>query len=301
MAPQDRLSQINKHLNYPQGLLAGQVAIITGAGQGIGAEAARLFANEGAKVVVADIDTDKANSVANAINSAEPGRTIAVVGDVTDPKYIETLVAKAAEFGNGKIHIIVNNAGFTWDGVIHKMTDKQWDTMLAVHNTAPFKLVRAAAPYFRVKDKEPRVIINISSTSGIHGNAGQANYSLAKAGVVGLTKTIAKEWGPAFGVRANTVAFGHVTTRLTAAKESGAFITTPDGTKVALGIPGKQLAARKGASGDAAKAVAQEYPDIPLGRPASPEEAARSIVGVASPWFSYVNGQTIMVTGGRNM
>ncbi|KAJ9217288.1 hypothetical protein DTO166G4_919 [Paecilomyces variotii] len=301
MAPQDRLSQINKHLNYPQGLLAGQVAIITGAGQGIGAEAARLFANEGAKVVVADIDADKANSVANAINSAEAGRAIAVVGDVTDSKYIETLVAKTAEFGNGKIHIIVNNAGFTWDGVIHKMTDKQWETMLAVHNTAPFKLVRAAAPYFRVKDKEPRVIINISSTSGIHGNAGQVNYALAKAGVVGLTKTIAKEWGPAFGVRANTIAFGHVTTRLTAAKEDGAFITAPDGTKVPLGIPGKQLAARKGGSGDAAKSPAQEYPDIPLGRPASPEEAARSIVGVASPWFSYVNGQTIMVTGGRNM
>ncbi|KAJ9191847.1 hypothetical protein DTO027B5_6801 [Paecilomyces variotii] len=301
MAPQDRLSQINKHLNYPQGLLAGQVAIITGAGQGIGAEAARLFANEGAKVVVADIDADKANAVANAINSAEAGRAIAVVGDVTDSKYIETLVAKAAEFGNGKIHIIVNNAGFTWDGVIHKMTDKQWETMLAVHNTAPFKLVRAAAPYFRVKDKEPRVIINISSTSGIHGNAGQVNYALAKAGVVGLTKTIAKEWGPAFGVRANTIAFGHVTTRLTAAKEDGAFITAPDGTKVPLGIPGKQLAARKGGSGDAAKSPAQEYPDIPLGRPASPEEAARSIVGVASPWFSYVNGQTIMVTGGRNM
>ncbi|KAJ9293632.1 hypothetical protein DTO271G3_7514 [Paecilomyces variotii] len=300
MAPQDRLSQINKHLNYPQGLLAGQVAIITGAGQGIGAEAARLFANEGAKVVVADIDADKANAVANAINSAETGRAIAVVGDVTDSKYIETLVAKAAEFGNGKIHIIVNNAGFAWDGVIHKMTDKQWETMLAVHNTAPFKLVRAAAPYFRVKDKEPRVIINISSTSGIHGNAGQVNYALAKAGVVGLTKTIAKEWGPAFGVRANTIAFGHVTTRLTAAKEDGAFITTPDGTKVPLGISWKQLQARKGGSGDAPK-VPQEYPDIPLGRPASAEEAARSIVGVASPWFSYVNGQTIMVTGGRNM
>lgn len=102
-------------------------------------------------------------------------------------------------------------------------------------------------------------------------------------------------------MRANTIAFGHVTTRLTAAKEDGAFITAPDGTKVPLGIPGKQLAARKGGSGDAAKSPAQEYPDIPLGRPASPEEAARSIVGVASPWFSYVNGQTIMVTGGRNM
>ncbi|KAL5338718.1 hypothetical protein BJX70DRAFT_366023 [Aspergillus crustosus] len=288
-----RLSQLNAHLNYPRGLLAGQVAIITGAGQGIGAEAARLFANEGAKVIVADIDGQKANSVVDAINSAESGRAIAVVGDILDDKYIQNLVEKAAEFGGGKIHVIVNNAGFTWDGVIHKITDKQWDTMIAVHNTAPFKLIRAAAKYFRVKDGEPRVIINISSTSGIHGNAGQANYALAKAGVVGLTRTIAKEWGPAFGVRSNTIAFGFVQTRLTAAKEAGAFITTPDGTKVALGIPGKQIGAKQGEQ--------VNYPDIPLGRPASPEEAARSVLAVASPLFSYVNGETIRVTGGRNM
>ena len=124
-------------------------------------------------------------------------------------------------------------------------TDKQWDTILALHGTAPFKLVRAAAPYFRVKDGEPRNIVNISSTSGLHGNAGQANYALAKAGVTGLTKTIAKEWGPAFGVRANTVAFGHIATRLTAAKEEGAFATTPDGQKIALGIPAAQKAARE--------------------------------------------------------
>src|ERR1700712_426884 len=146
---------------------------------------------------------------------------------------------------------------------IHQTTDKQWDTILALHCGAPFKLIRAAAPYFRVKDGEPRNIINISSTSGLHGNAGQANYALAKAGVTGLTKTIAKEWGPAFGVRANTVAFGHIATRLTAAKEEGAFVTTPDGVKVALGIPGAQQAARKGGEGN-------QFPDIPLRRPGSP-------------------------------
>ncbi|OJD19444.1 hypothetical protein AJ78_00618 [Emergomyces pasteurianus Ep9510] len=295
MAPQDRVAQVSSHLNYPQGLLAGQVAIVTGAGQGVGAEAARLFANEGAKVVVADLDAKKADAVVKSINDASPGRAIAVVGDVTDPAYPKRVVQKAAEFGNGKIHIIVNNAGYTWDGVIHKLSDKQWEAMIAVHATAPFRLVQAAAPYFRVKDGADRVVVNISSTSGIHGNAGQANYAVGKAGMVGLTKTIAKEWGPQFGVRANTIAFGLVLTRLTAAKEAGAFITTPDGEKVALGIPSAQLATRVG---DDEK---NKYPDIPLRRGATPTEAARSILAVVSPLLSYVNGQTIMVTGGRNM
>jgi len=286
-----RISQVAGHLNYPKGLLAGQVAIITGSGQGIGAEAARLFAKEGAKVVVSDVDGAKASGVAKDIN-ANGGSAIAVAGDLLNDQYIVDLVKQAAEFGNGKIHIIVNNAGFTWDGVIHKTTDKQWDTILALHCGAPFKLIRAAAPYFRVKDGEPRNIINISSTSGIHGNAGQANYAVAKAGVVGLTKTIAKEWGPAFGVRVNTVAFGYIMTRLTQAKEEGATQILPDGTKVALGIPGR---APPGGAG------AAKHPDIPLGRPGTATEAASSILAVASPLFGYVTGQTIMVTGGRNM
>ncbi|GAB7339417.1 hypothetical protein MBLNU457_6051t1 [Dothideomycetes sp. NU457] len=293
MSYSKRVEQIAGHLNYPKGMLAGQVAIITGSGQGIGAEAARLFANEGAKVVVSDIDAKKAEDVANQINSAG-GSAIAIPGDMLNDTYINELVKKSAEFGNGKIHIIINNAGFTWDGVIHKMTDKQWDTILSLHAGAPFKLVRAAAPYFRVKDGEPRCIINVSSTSGTHGNAGQANYALAKAGVTGLTKTIAKEWGPQFGVRANTVAFGHILTRLTAAKEEGAFVTTPDGQKVALGIPGAQKAAKEGSGAGAFK-------DIPLGRPGTATEAASAVLAIASPMFSYVSGQTIEITGGRNI
>lgn len=170
------------------------------------------------------------------------------------------------------------------------MTDKQWDTILALHGTVPFKLVREAAPYFRVRDGEPRNIVNISSTSGIHGNAGQLNYAMAKAGVVGLSKTIAKEWGPAFGVRANTVAFGHIETRLTAAKEAGAFVEI-DGQKVALGIPEKQ----KKSSGPV------PFSDIPLRRPGSATEAASAVLAIASPLSSYISGQTISVTGGRNM
>lgn len=283
-----RIAQIAAHLNYPQGMLAGQVAIITGSGQGIGAEAARLFANEGAQVVVSDIDAAKAQSVADDITSAG-GRAIAVPGDMLDGQYIETLVKKAAEFGGGKIHIIVNNAGYTYDGVIHKMSDKQWDTIMDLHTKAPFQLVRAAAPYFRVQDGEPRSIVNISSTSGIHGNAGQANYAVAKAGVTGLTKTIAKEWGPAFGVRANTVAFGHILTRLTQAKEKGAFVTGPNGEKISLGIPQVQQAAR------------DQHLDIPLRRPGTASEAASAVLAVCSPLLSYVTGQTLMVTGGRNM
>ncbi|KAH7127542.1 hypothetical protein EDB81DRAFT_697849 [Dactylonectria macrodidyma] len=286
----DRISQITGHLNYPKGLLAGQVAIITGSGQGIGAEAARLFANEGAKVIVADIDAKKATAVAEGITKSG-GQAIAVAGDVLDAEYIKALVQKAADFGDGKINIIVNNAGYTWDGVIHKMTDKQWETIIALHCTAPFTLVRAAAPYFRLKDGAPRCILNISSTSGVHGNAGQLNYALAKAGVTGFTKTIAKEWGPAFGVRSNTVAFGHILTRLTDAKEKGEFISGPNGEKIALGIPGKQAAA----AGDAM------YSDIALRRPGTPSEAASAVLAVVSPLFSYVTGQTIMVTGGRNM
>ncbi|EKD13248.1 3-oxoacyl-(acyl-carrier-protein) reductase [Drepanopeziza brunnea f. sp. 'multigermtubi' MB_m1] len=170
---------------------------------------------------------------------------------------------------------------YTWDGVIHKMTDKQWENIIALHNTAPFKLVREAAPYFRVTNGEPRCIINISSTSGVHGIAGQANYGVAKSGINGLTK---------FGVRANSIAFGNISTMLTAAKEDGAFVTTPDGEKIALGIP-------KGQGSQQANANL----DIPLRRPGSATEAASSILAVASPLFSYITGQVLMVTGGRNM
>ncbi|KAH6694789.1 short-chain dehydrogenase/reductase-like protein SDR [Leptodontidium sp. 2 PMI_412] len=283
-----RAQQIAGHLDWPRGLLAGQVAIITGSGQGIGAETARLFAREGAKVVVCDIDQVKAEEVADEIRMFG-GSAISVAGDILDVTHLETLVKRAAEFGGGKIHIIVNNAGYTWDAVIHKMTDKQWDTIIALHNTAPFKLIRAAAPYFRVRDGEPRCIINISSTGGTHGSAGQANYSLAKAGLTGLSKTIAKEWGPQFGVRANSIAFAHILTRLTQAREDGAFVATPDGQRLALGIPSKS------------KSRAHTFDDIALRRPGTVREAAGSILAVASPLFGYVTGQTIEVTGGRDM
>ncbi|KAK3687616.1 hypothetical protein B0T22DRAFT_439221 [Podospora appendiculata] len=281
---------VPSQVNYPKGLLAGQVAIITGSGQGIGAECARLFANEGARIVISNIDPVRGQQVADKIN-ASGGMAVSVPGDLLKDENITNLVKAAAEFGHGKIHIIVNNAGFTWDAVIHKMTNKQWDTIVALHSTVPFKLIREAAPYFRVKDGEPRNIINISSTSGLHGNPGQLNYAMAKAGMAGLTKTIAKEWGPQFAVRANTIAFGHIETRLTASKAAGAFVEV-DGEKIALGIPERQMQT----VGDPSA-----FLDIPLRRPGSATEAAGAILAIASPLSSYITGQTISVTGGMNM
>ncbi|KAF9229776.1 NAD(P)-binding protein [Gyrodon lividus] len=288
----NRLAQVSGHISntYGRGLLAGEVAIITGAGQGIGRSAALLFAKEGAKVVVSDIDAKKAAAVADEIKAAG-GEAISVAGDVGAddfPKIIVDATAKAF----GQINHIVNNAGFTYDKMLHTMPDDVYDVIMKIHVRAPFRLVRAAAPYFRVKSETPanRSIINVSSTSGLHGNVGQANYAAAKAAVVGLTKTVAKEWGP-FGVRANTVAYGLVHTRLTAAKEDGATIEV-DGKKVALGIPASQARVAESVSTSV---------DIPLRRGASADEAAAAMLFLASPLASYVSGHTLEVTGGRGI
>lgn len=273
-------------------LLENHVALITGAGRGIGAAAAHLFAAQGAAVVVSDRDEGPADEVVSAIR-ATGGRALGVPGDVTEPAFPQRLVEAAmAEFGS--LHVLVNNAGYTWDGMLHKMSDKQWEAMLAVHNTAPFRLVRAAAPYMRDAAKEeqaagrpptPRCIINVSSTSGLHGNVGQLNYATAKMGLVGFTKTIAKEWG-AFNIRCNAVAFGYIETRLTGAKESGETLTV-DGEEVHLGVPAHLH--------DMVKMM------IPLGRTGTVEEAAGGILLLASPWASYINGHTLEVTGGMGI
>ncbi|KAG0748388.1 hypothetical protein G6F57_005644 [Rhizopus arrhizus] len=288
MSAADRLNNIKGHLSasYPQGLLAGEVAIITGSGQGIGKSCAELFAREGALVVVTDIDAAKSDQVAADINAAG-GKATSIPGDILDPAFPEKLIEETVK-QFGKINHIVNNAGFTFDGMLHKITDKQWDLMLAVHNTAPFKIVRAAAKYLRQKDGANKSIVNISSTSGLHGNVGQANYATAKAGVVGLTKTIAKEWGM-FGVRCNTVAFGWVDTRLTRAKESGASIEV-EGQKVVLGIP----------TGNKQSKV-NPFADIPLGRAGNADEVAGSVLTLCTPLTSYVTGHTLEVTGGRGI
>ena len=268
------------------GVLDGKAAIVTGSARGIGRATAELLAEQGARVLINDLDGDVAEQAASEI----AGETAVFGGDLTQSGVPDQLVQKAVdEFG--QLDIIVNNAGYTWDGVAHKMTDEQFQAMLEIHTVVPFRIIRAAAPHLREPAKQERdegrevfrKIVNVSSVSGTMGNAGQANYSAAKAGVVGLTKTLAKEWGQ-FKVNVNAVAFGFVETRLTASKEEGAKIAM-EGREIPLGIP-EQM-----------RAMAAMM--IPLGRPASPEEAAGPVFFLCSPWADYVHGQVLNVTGGQ--
>jgi 3-oxoacyl-[acyl-carrier protein] reductase len=271
------------------GLLEGKTAIITGSGRGIGRAAAELFARHGARVVVSDIDPDPAQQAVEAILAAG-GQAISVPGDATNKAFPDHLVNTAIEKFGG-LDIIVNNAGYTWDAVIHKMTDEQWEAILALHLTAPFRIIRAASTFLRESAKREkaeagqaraRKIVNISSTSGTRGNPGQSNYSSGKAGVIGLTRTLAKEWGQ-FNIQVNAVAFGRIDTRLTQAKEKGETIHRGD-KEVAIGIPQERL--------DRTSAM------IPMGRGGTPEEAAGAIFFFASPFSDYVSGQVLEVTGG---
>ena len=270
-------------------LLEGKIAIITGSGRGIGRAAAELFARHGARVVVSDIDPNPAEETAAAIR-AGGGNAISLPGDVTDKSFPDSLIdTTLKEFGG--IDVIVNNAGYTWDSVIHKMTDEQWEAIVAVHLTAPFRIIRAAAPYLRETAKREksehgqaraRKIVNISSTSGTRGNAGQANYSSCKAGVVGMAKTLAKEWGR-FNIQVNAVAFGRIDTRLTQPKEKDEKILRGD-VEIAIGIPVERLERTTSL--------------IPLGRPGTAEEGAGAVFFFASPFSDYVSGQVLEVTGG---
>ena len=268
------------------GLLDGKAAIITGSARGIGRATAELFVREGAKVLINDIDGDVAEQAAKEID----GETAVFSGDLTAEGACDKLVEAAIE-AFGSVDALVNNAGYTWDGVVHRMSDEQFQAMLDIHTVVPFRVIRAIAPHWREAAKAEqadgrevfRKIVNISSVSGTMGNAGQANYSAAKAGVTGLTKTVAKEWGQ-FKVNCNAIAFGFVETRLTAAKETSGEIER-EGEKIELGIPEQMR-------GMAAMI-------IPLGRPAQPEEAAGPVLFLCSELSNYVHGQTLNVTGGQ--
>jgi 3-oxoacyl-[acyl-carrier protein] reductase len=269
-------------------LLVGKSAIITGSGRGIGKSIAKLFADHGASVVINDLDGDVAAATAKEISDAG-GRAVVCAGSVTDREFPDRLVKTAAESFGG-IDIIVNNAGYTWDAVIQNMTDEQWYAMIDVHLTAPFRIIRAATPFMREAAKQEisegrrvqRKIINISSTSGVAGNAGQVNYSAGKMGIVGVTKTMAKEWGR-FNINVNAVAYGFIETRLTQAKENQATMQVGD-KAVELGIP------------DAMRQMTKNF--IPLGRAGTPDEAAGPVLFLASPLSDYVTGAVLLVTGG---
>jgi 3-oxoacyl-[acyl-carrier protein] reductase len=268
------------------GVLDDKVAIVTGSARGIGRATAELLASQGAKVVINDLDGDVAQQTASEIQ----GETAVFAGDLTANDAPEKLVQTAIDAW-GRIDIIVNNAGYTLDAPIHKMSDEWFQKMLDIHLIVPFRVIRAAAPHLREPAKAERErgeevfrkIVNVSSISGTMGNAGQANYSSGKAGVVGLTKTLAKEWGQ-FKVNVNAVAFGYIETRLTASKDEANTMEI-GGQRVQLGIP------------DQLRGMAAML--IPLGRPGTPEEAAGGVFFLCSPWSNYVHGQTLNITGGQ--
>jgi 3-oxoacyl-[acyl-carrier protein] reductase len=270
------------------GKLHGKTAIVSGSGRGIGRSIALKLAAEGANVVVNDLDTDPAQAVVEEIIKAG-GKAVICAGNVTAPDFGERFVGTATgEFGG--LDIVINNAGYTWDSVIQKMGDDQWDAILDVHLKAPFRILRAAQPVISKaakaeKDAGQRVnrkVVNISSVAGLYGNAGQVNYGSAKAGIIGLTRTLAKEWGR-YNVSVNAVAFGFIETRLTEVAADGDATIDIEGREIKVGVNPHLLAALKAM--------------IPLGRPGTPDEAAGSVVMLTYPEADYVSAQ-ILVTGG---
>ncbi|MEX3011804.1 SDR family NAD(P)-dependent oxidoreductase [Hoeflea sp. TYP-13] len=273
------------------GKLQRKTAYVSGSGRGIGRAVALKLASEGACVVVNDLDQGPADEVVAAIKSAG-GNAIAVAGSVTEADFGDRFIGVGLETFGG-VDIIVNNAGYTWDSMIGKMSDDQFDAMIDVHLKAPFRILRAASEYIRIEAKREaeagqevfRKVVNISSVAGTGGNAGQANYSSAKAGVIGLTKTLAKEWGRA-KVNVNCVAFGYIETRLTESTDDKKTIVV-EGNEVAVGIPTKVATGFKAM--------------IPMGRPGTVEEAADGVYLFCAPESNYVSGQVLVVGGGLGL
>jgi 3-oxoacyl-[acyl-carrier protein] reductase len=271
--------------------LTGKVAIVSGSGRGIGRAIALKLASEGARLVINDLDPEPAMAVVAEIR-ARGGEAVVCAGNVTDVDFGERFVQCALENFSG-LDIIVNNAGYTWDNVIQKMTDEQWYAIMDVHLTAPFRILRAAQPFLRAFSKAEqeaghevfRKVVNISSVAGLGGNAGQVNYSAAKAGIVGMTLALAKEWGR-MKVNVNCVAFGLIKTRLTEGSAGSATVT----------IAGRDI--KVGVNPDLMSMMERS---IPLGRAGTPEEAANAVYLLCTPESDYMSGQTVICGGGMSI
>ncbi|MFI2558931.1 SDR family NAD(P)-dependent oxidoreductase [Nocardia farcinica] len=269
--------------------LDNKVALVTGAGRGIGRAIALKLADAGASVVVNDLDADPARETVDLI-TAEGGRAVACPGNVTAEDFPERFVATAQE-NYGGIDIVVNNAGFTWDNVIQRMTDEQWDAILDLHLKAPFRILRAVQPVISAAAKSEaetgivrcRKVVNISSIAGTGGNAGQVNYSAAKAGLLGLTKTLSKEWGR-YNVTVNAVAYGLIQTRLTESTADADATIEVDGRTLKVGINPELRATMEHS--------------IPLGRAGTVDDAAGAVYLLCLPESDYISGQTVICAGG---
>lgn len=271
------------------GKLDGKVALVTGSGRGIGRAIALKLAREGASLVVNDLDDAPGDEVA-ALVEGEGGKALAVNGNVTGEGFADRFVGAALD-RFGRLDIIVNNAGYTWDASIQNHSDEQFQAMLDVHLIAPFRILRAAAEPIRIMAKAEakdgreifRKVVNISSIAGLYGNFGQASYSSAKSSLVGLTRTLAKEWGR-FKVNVNCVAFGFIQTRLTEAIEGEQKVIDVAGREIKVGVQPHLL--------DTFNAM------IPLGRGGTPEEAADAVYLFCSPESNYISGQVVVCGGG---
>jgi 3-oxoacyl-[acyl-carrier protein] reductase len=265
--------------------LRGKVALVTGAGRGIGRAIAEQLAEAGARVMINDLDEAPAREAAGAVRGAEY-----LAGNVTEPRFPERLVNETLA-RHGGLDIIVNNAGYVWDSVIQKTTDEQFQAMLDIHVTAPFRILRAAAEHIRAAAKREtaagnrvmRKVVNITSISGTDGNAGQCGYAAGKAAVVGLTKTLAKEWGR-YNVNVNAAGFGLIETRLIQPLTGAGAAIDVAGRSIAVGIPPAALEALKAR--------------CPLGRWGTAAEAAGAVLFLCSPLSDYVTGEVLICGGG---
>ncbi len=273
------------------GKLDGKVALVSGSGRGIGRAIALKLAGEGARIVVNDLDEKPAEATVAAVRELG-SEAVACVGSVTAQGFGDRFVQSALDT-YASLDIIVNNAGYTWDNVIQKMSDEQFDTIMDVHVGAPFRILKAAAEYIRHAAKTEahegrevfRKVVNISSIAGLYGNPGQVNYAAAKSAQIGLTRTLCKEWGR-YKVNVNCVAFGLIHTRLTQPLTAGdASITVEGGREVKIGVQPQFLEAMEGQM-------------IPLGRGGTPEEAADAVYLFCSPESNYISGQVVVAGGG---